>query len=196
MPRAVGASANATYRTMSRRTYRASCSEGCKPGHHEGYPDPVGAWYATASLISLQRAAFVLRVKRVLRSSPSPGPISMSAPPHYPLLTKNTPRRVLPACGVPDLSDRSGRERGYNAPRVRCAAPKKEVGNGVSVAKLARASGGALPPLRCAQPAYRDRDAAGASVRRLGRLWHRLAGDEHGRGRRAPGAAGRGSEAE
>jgi hypothetical protein len=48
----------------------------------------------------------------------------MSAPPHYPLLTKITPRRVLPACGGSDLSDRSERERGYNAPCVRCAAPK------------------------------------------------------------------------
>src|SRR5215204_7198726 len=122
-----------------------------------------------------------LRGDGVLGSSPSPGPISMSAPPHYPLLTKNASRRVMPACGVPGLSDRSRRERGYNAPCVRCAAPKKEVGNGVSVAKLARASGGALPRLRCAQPAYRDRDAAGASVRRLGRLWLRPAGDEHGR---------------
>src|SRR4051794_22889063 len=76
-------------------------------------------------------------------------------------------------------------------------APCEEVGDdvdGVSVAELARARGGTLPRLRCAQPAHRDRDAADASVRRRGRPW-RLAGDEYGRGRRAPRAAGQGSAA-
>src|SRR5215216_6331844 len=42
-----------------------------------------------------------LRPNGVLRSSPSPSPTPMSAPPHYPLLTKNTPRKVLLACGGP-----------------------------------------------------------------------------------------------